>query len=106
MLFLLEGLRDFYRKNIFRFATFADLQKSFEHVSHKDLQPEFDQWITQTGAPELKISDVVVTETRREICCYCNVRTEAGRHGVSPADTCCDNHGGQGRGVSGGRGYQ
>ena len=56
-----EGLRDFYRKNIFRFATFTDLQKSFEHVSHKDLQTEFDQWITEAGAPELKISDVVVT---------------------------------------------
>ena len=58
--FFTEGLRDFYRKNAFRFATFADLQKSFEHVSHKDLQHEFDQWIIQAGAPELKISDVVV----------------------------------------------
>jgi len=56
-----EGLRDFYRKHIFRFATFTDLQKSFEHVFQKDLQPEFDQWITEAGAPELKISDVVVT---------------------------------------------
>jgi aminopeptidase N len=56
-----EGLRDLYRKHIFRFATFTDLQKSFEYVSHKDLQPEFDQWITESGAPELKISDVVVT---------------------------------------------
>jgi hypothetical protein len=56
-----ESLRDFYRKNIYRFATFADLQKSFEHVSHKDLQLEFDQWITQPGAPELNLSDVKVT---------------------------------------------
>ena len=101
-----EGLRDFYRKNIFRFATFTDLQKSFEHVSHKDLQPEFDQWITQSGAPELKISDVSRNQTKREILCYSNVRAEAVWYVISLADTCCDNHGGQGNGVSGGRGYR
>ena len=101
-----EGLRDFYRKNIFRFATFADLQKSFEHVSHKDLQPEFDQWITESGAPELKISDVVVTRQDEKYAVTATFEQTAGRQGISPADTCCDNHGGQGNGVSGGRGYR
>jgi aminopeptidase N len=62
----IEGLRDFYRKNIYRFATFTDLQKSFERVSRKDLQATFDQWITQAGAPELKISDVVVAGQNEE----------------------------------------
>jgi hypothetical protein len=51
----IEGLREFYRKNKFRFADFPDIRDSFEQVSGKDLKSEFDQWIMRTGAPELKI---------------------------------------------------
>lgn len=52
------GLQDFYRKNKFRFASFSDLEKSFEVVSGKDLKVEFDQWITRAGAPRLTLKDV------------------------------------------------
>jgi aminopeptidase N len=55
-----EGLREFYKKNKFRYATFSDIRKSFEHVSKKNLEPVFSQWITWTGAPGLKIRDVNV----------------------------------------------
>ncbi|HUI68019.1 MAG TPA: M20/M25/M40 family metallo-hydrolase [Nitrospirota bacterium] len=58
-----DAIRDFYKKYKFYFATFTDLEKSFEAVSGKNLKPEFDQWITKTGAPELKLSDA--TEVKR-----------------------------------------
>jgi aminopeptidase N len=53
----IDSIRDFYRKYKFRFATFSDLEKSFEAISGKNLKTEFDQWITRTGAPELRLSD-------------------------------------------------
>jgi hypothetical protein len=53
----IDAIRDFYQKNKFHFATFTDLEKSFEAVSGKDLKTEFDQWVTRTGAPKLRLSD-------------------------------------------------
>jgi hypothetical protein len=50
-------IQDFYRKFKFRFATFNDIRTSFESVSGKDLKQEFDQWITRTGAPEIRLGD-------------------------------------------------
>jgi len=55
-----EGLRDFYHSNRFRVAGFDDLEKSFEKVSGKDLDAEFDQWIEREGAPKLRISEAKV----------------------------------------------
>lgn len=52
----IRGLRDFYQKKRFRFASFEDLRKSFEATSGRDLKREFDQWITRTGAPEIRVS--------------------------------------------------
>ncbi len=52
----IEGLREFYRENRFRYASFHDLRKSFEHVTGKKWDGMFAQWIRQSGAPELKIS--------------------------------------------------
>ena len=54
----ITGLQDFYRENKFTFASFSDLKRSFEKVSGKDLKVEFDQWITRTGAPKIKLSNV------------------------------------------------
>jgi aminopeptidase N len=53
----IAAIRDFYHKNRFHFATFDDLEKSFEAVSGKNLGFEFDQWVTRTGAPELHLGD-------------------------------------------------
>ncbi len=50
-----RGLQDFYDQNRFRFASFDTLQSSFENVSGKNLEKEFNQWINQPGAPQLKI---------------------------------------------------
>lgn len=48
-----KGVQHFYKNNIYRHASFSDLQESFEKVSGKEL--DFDQWITRAGAPELKL---------------------------------------------------
>jgi hypothetical protein len=57
-----DAIRDFYRRNKFRFATYADLEKSFVAVSGKDLKPEFDQWITRTGAPKLRLTSAATSK--------------------------------------------
>ncbi|MEJ2192199.1 MAG: M20/M25/M40 family metallo-hydrolase [Nitrospirota bacterium] len=50
-----EGLRDFYRENVFTAASWDDLRKSFEKVSGRDLRGYFDQWVRRTGAPDLMV---------------------------------------------------
>jgi aminopeptidase N len=56
----IRGLRDFYRENRFRMATFDDLRKSFESVSEKDMSIEFNQWTARSGAPALTVGDLQV----------------------------------------------
>jgi hypothetical protein len=61
------GLQDFYQKNKFRFASFNDLQKSFERVSQKELKAEFDQWVRRKGAPKIKL---VSAKSKKEVNGY------------------------------------
>ena len=49
------GLQDFYRENKYRSASFDDLRKSLEKVSQKELATEFDQWVKQRGAPQIRL---------------------------------------------------
>ena len=51
----LKALRDFYKKNLFRYAGFREIQTSFEDVSGIDLKSFFNQWISRKGAPTLKL---------------------------------------------------
>jgi aminopeptidase N len=51
-----SGLQDFYKRNKFSFASFDGLRESFEKVSKKNLQAEFDQWVSRTGAPMIKLA--------------------------------------------------
>jgi len=53
----IAGLRKFYRDNLFKRATFKDLQAAFASVAGKDLKDNFDPWITRTGAPALRVSN-------------------------------------------------
>lgn len=52
------ALQNFYQNNLYRQASWADLQKSFEEVSKLNLQSFFDQWLLRAGAPELKLGKV------------------------------------------------
>jgi hypothetical protein len=49
------GLQDFYQKNKFSFASFNDIQKSFERVSKENLGSEFNQWVRRKGAPKIEL---------------------------------------------------
>ncbi|HEY6010129.1 MAG TPA: M20/M25/M40 family metallo-hydrolase, partial [Nitrospirota bacterium] len=55
-----RGIREFYTRNKYRFATFDDLRSSFEAVSKKDLASEFEQWVTKVGAPQLRVTNPAV----------------------------------------------
>lgn len=50
-----EGLKDFYLNNKFKNASFSDIEKSMSKVSKKDLNNFFNQWVNNTGAPEIKL---------------------------------------------------
>lgn len=52
-----RSLQKFYRDNRFKRAGFADLQRAFSAASGKNLQAEFDQWITRTGAPTIRVAE-------------------------------------------------
>lgn len=60
----IDGLKKFYRDNLFKIASFDDLKISFEKVSQQNLDKEFDQWISRTGAPEIRIKNVTVTQEK------------------------------------------
>lgn len=51
----LEGLRHFYKGNLFNVAGFDDLEGAFKEVSGHDLSAEFNQWTRRTGAPSIGI---------------------------------------------------
>jgi hypothetical protein len=60
------GLRDFYRENRFRYASFNDLQQSFEKVTGLDLAVEFSQWIKKAGAPKIIVRHAIARAERED----------------------------------------
>jgi aminopeptidase N len=58
-----DGLREFYRKYRYRFASFDDLRRSFERVSRKNLASFFKQWISRPGAPLIRLKGVRTQKT-------------------------------------------
>jgi hypothetical protein len=57
----IAAVRNFYENYKFRFATFAEVRKSFEAASGRDLKKEFDQWVQRTGAPEIRLRETGTT---------------------------------------------
>jgi hypothetical protein len=51
-----NGLKKFYRGNLFRRATFDDLRAAFAGLAGEDLKNEFIQWVGRAGAPALRVS--------------------------------------------------
>ncbi|MBI3804995.1 MAG: M20/M25/M40 family metallo-hydrolase [Nitrospirae bacterium] len=58
----IKSLQAFYRENRFKRAGFADLQRAFSAVAGRDLQAEFDQWVTRPGAPVVQLSETTVKQ--------------------------------------------
>ncbi len=56
------GLRDFYKNNKFKLASFEDLKISFEKQTGRTrLDNFFKQWVDRSGAPELSLKDIRIT---------------------------------------------
>lgn len=53
-----RSLQDFYSQNLFKKASFRDIQNSFEKVTSQKLDGFFSQWLDRAGAPHLELSDV------------------------------------------------
>jgi hypothetical protein len=53
-----QGLQRLYRDNLYRTAGFADVRAAFEVVSGQNLERFFNQWVSRTGAPELRLDSV------------------------------------------------
>jgi len=59
-----DGLRRFYREQLFRQASFADLERSFSAAAGRSLGEFFGQWVRRTGAPELRLSQARAEPTQ------------------------------------------
>ncbi len=56
----LNAIRSFYQKNLFKSASWKDIEKEFSAYSGDDLSWFFDQWINRAGAPHLKLENVEI----------------------------------------------
>lgn len=55
-----KAVSEFYRKNLFKKVSYAEIQQSFERVSGSDLSRFFSQWVNEVGAPVLEIKNARV----------------------------------------------
>lgn len=62
----LKAYSKFYKDYKFKKASFADIQKTFESVTGKDLTAFFTQWVNRKGAPTLRLSDVSVKQKKNK----------------------------------------
>lgn len=58
-----RALKTFWHHQRFRVASWVDLQRAFEAESGEDLQTFFKQWLTYTGAPNIRIAKAVRLHT-------------------------------------------
>ena len=56
------ALSDLYRNRLFKTTSWTDIQKAFEARGQRSLQDFFDQWVFQSGAPQLYLDEI---QTRR-----------------------------------------
>lgn len=53
----LRGMRQFYQDNLFKTASFDQIQQALEKTSGQDLATEFLQWVSRSGAPILEMAN-------------------------------------------------
>jgi len=57
-----EGLRQFWQRQRFRVAGWAELRRAFEESAGRDLGWFFEQWLARAGAPRFELVDAVASE--------------------------------------------
>lgn len=66
-----RALQTFWREQRFRIASWQDLQHAFQTASGRDMQVFFEQWLTRTGAPVVRIASAT------------QARSDSGRYRVT-----------------------
>jgi len=61
-----QAVRLFLKTNLFGVASWQDLQKSCETVSHRNLSWFFRQWVDAVGQPQIRIDKAVITKIGQE----------------------------------------
>lgn len=56
------AIRAFYKNNIFKAASWADLEREFSAHDGSNLSWFFKQWLDQEGAPVLKIGEIAIAK--------------------------------------------
>ncbi len=60
----IRALQKFYRDFQFKVASFKDIEGIFSDAAQQDLNKFINQWVTRTGAPELRVSRAFSQPTR------------------------------------------
>jgi len=60
----IRALQMFYRNFKFKSASFKDIEHIFSQAAEQDLSKFVNQWVTRTGAPELRVSRAYSQPTR------------------------------------------
>jgi aminopeptidase N len=60
------SLRDFYKRSLWRRASWRDLLGSFHDVAGIEVEPFLHQWIERTGSPRIDLSGVRVTKEGKQ----------------------------------------
>ena len=60
-----KWLQHFYKENKYKRATFEDVRKSVETVTGKDFTDFFQQWVTRSGAPEIRLNNAAVEKKEK-----------------------------------------
>jgi aminopeptidase N len=58
-----RGIREFWREQRFRVASWAELRRAFEGASGRDLTAFFEQWVQRPGAPSVRIAAAASART-------------------------------------------
>jgi aminopeptidase N len=57
-----KTLQHFYKENKYKRTTFEEVRKSTETITGNDFKDFFQQWVTRTGAPEIRIVNAMVVK--------------------------------------------
>jgi len=68
-----KTLQHFYKENKYKKSTFADFKKSAEHVTGKNFDLFFQQWIERTGIPELRLKETHLEKKGEEWQLQCTL---------------------------------
>jgi len=61
-----KAIRTFWREQRFRVAAWQDIQQIFEQVADRSLDAYFKQWLTRTGAPQIRVSEATSHVTKED----------------------------------------